>query len=457
MPVTDQVFLSPSTLVHAPGVHEAFSRPPNGTWIHAKQAQESAIITAVRRQMEALDDKLSGQIAREITRIQQQGDRLREAAVARLDAKVATIEAMLPKLDRRLAELSGNCKGLSEEMQSQIRRIDQTDSRLWEWRHQLDEDVRAKLSEIEQSYQQVCTSVRVAKATSDDVLKRYAARLVRSEELLEERAAHAGDLSQSLMDLHGRLLQLEDSGPRSAFKPDHAAVQPLEDTSGGALAVLERQHSDFLRKVDQLQQESSDLRSQVESQEERYRSLRTLCEAKDEQYRVLGSRLDRENWEGRLKQLQGRLHDHEQSRVSHCEQLEILHQKLAHQEQGLCPLTRPHPGSEGDAACAGRLAQAEARIGALGEELETIRTDLELAPRVAALVAALRDVAPKVIAHEALVGGLQGQVGELAEAGRRAAAQHEALEARHACLEALVRGPAPPGGPGEGAPAGGGE
>lgn len=417
-----------SSLAQVPSVQDAFSRPPLGTWIHAKQAQESAIITAMRRQMEALEDKLSGHIVREVTRVQQQGDRLREAAIARVDAKIATLEALQTKFDRRLAEISGTSKGLSEEMQSQIRRIDQMDARIWEWRHQMDEDVRAKLAEVEQNYQQISTSVRVAKATHDDVLKRCTARIVRLEELLEERVAHAEDLSQSLMDLHGRLMQVEDPDlTRQAVKRECARAEPPEDSIGsGAIAVLEKQHSDFLQKFEQLQNESSDLRAQVESQEERYRSLRTLCETKDEQYRTLGDRLERENWEGRLKDLHSRVHDCEQGRIGHAEQLEILHQKLELQDQGRGQLGHARMGRLQEQAvqgfdaseaglCAARLAQAEERIGALYEELEAIRTDLELAPRVAALVAALKDVAPKVIAHDAAVAQLQAGLGKLSE------------------------------------------
>ena len=44
--------------------------------------------------------------------------------MARLDSNLSAIQLLQPRADRRLAELSGNCKGLSEEMQVQVRRID---------------------------------------------------------------------------------------------------------------------------------------------------------------------------------------------------------------------------------------------------------------------------------------------------------------------------------------------
>merc|ERR1740121_1900261 len=167
--------------------------PYMGAVAVAKAAQESAILTAVRRQMESMEEKLGGQIVR----VQQQGDRLRDAAFSRVDSKMGSMEALQPKLDRKLAELSGNYKGLSDEMQAQIRRIDQMDTRLWEWRHQLDDEVRTKFGEVEQSHQQINSQIRLASATHEDSLKRLNNRLRRLESLVEERLGHAEDTNQS--------------------------------------------------------------------------------------------------------------------------------------------------------------------------------------------------------------------------------------------------------------------
>lgn len=51
-------------------------------------------------------------------------------------------------VDRRLAELSGKCKALSEELQAQIRRFDQMGATPLEWRLKRDEDICAKFTEI---------------------------------------------------------------------------------------------------------------------------------------------------------------------------------------------------------------------------------------------------------------------------------------------------------------------
>jgi len=439
--------MSLTSLTRVASVQDTIPRPPIGTWINAKQVQESAIITAVRRQIEALEDKLNGHFTRELMRVQQHGDRMRDAAIARVDAKISSMEANQPKFDRRLAELSGNYKGLSEEVQAQIRRIDQMDSRLWEWRHQLDEDMRAKLSEIEQNYQQICTSVRVTKATNDDVVKRFTARVVRLEELADERATHAEDLSQSLMNLHARLMQVEEPSTGRPNSRELSTLEPITDVSDctyTSLALMEKQHSDALQKVELLQSESGDLRSKVESQEERYRSLRTLCDARDEQIRSLGDRMERGNWEGRIKELQTRLHEVERGNMGHEERLEVLQKKVdCHEQVHGTPLSPVRKAAEGPVPtsdtreiakavetefCIGRLSQVEERVESFSGELDSIRTDLELAPRVAALVAALKDVAPKVIVHEAAVRKLQKQMAEVAHSrtdGREPAGEEE--------------------------------
>merc|ERR1719401_1414897 len=176
-----------------------------GALAAAKAAQDNAALAALRRQFEGLEEKLVGQILR----VQQQGDRLREAAFSRVDAKMGSMEALQPRFDRKLAELSGNYKGLSDEMQAQIRRIDQMDTRLWEWRHQLEDEMRGKFAEVEQSHQQVNSTIRLGNATNEDSMKRVQNRLRRLEGLIEERLGHSEEVNQGLAALDARLQEVE--------------------------------------------------------------------------------------------------------------------------------------------------------------------------------------------------------------------------------------------------------
>merc|ERR1712232_1295122 len=146
--------------------------------------------------------------------------------------------------------MGGNYKGLSDEMQAQIRRLDQMDSRLWEWRHQLEEEVRNKFVEIERNIQRVSSSMRVMSTTSDDVLKRHHQRVQRLEGVLEERGQSHEDTQSGLMNLHERLEQLEHMRLQElAIVPANAASSSAECSAlagvdGAALVNVETRMSD---------------------------------------------------------------------------------------------------------------------------------------------------------------------------------------------------------------------
>eukprot|EP00418_Pyrodinium_bahamense_P036817 CAMPEP_0179197346 /NCGR_PEP_ID=MMETSP0796-20121207/98138_1 /TAXON_ID=73915 /ORGANISM="Pyrodinium bahamense, Strain pbaha01" /LENGTH=516 /DNA_ID=CAMNT_0020901765 /DNA_START=193 /DNA_END=1739 /DNA_ORIENTATION=+ len=453
-------------------------RSPLSVGLHVKQAQEREVFTVVRRQMDVLEERLSSQIAR----VQQQSERSRDTALTRLDSKLGTMELLQPRVDRRLAELNGNLKALSEESQTQIRRMDQMDARLWEWRHKLDEEIRAKFTQIEQTSQELASSVRVAKVTNEDVLKRYHQRLLRLEQLVDERMSQHEEVGSSLAQLHTRLLEVEhDLMPGLRGAPDAVHRDRLLPDSLGAGSTVDVQLQELGQKVTQLQEDSYDLRAKFESQEEHHKTLRTQFEAKDEQYRSLDDRMNRENWDGRLKELQRSIDDIHQGRISHAEQVQILHRKVDSQEEvqaelgghirrlqersaiaglgleGSAATTPRTPAFSpaGDSAalaaaaalaagargggsaggniqcclgrlgkvesqlqasnagvqdCAERLNKVERRLQELLSKVDSMGVDLEVAPRVAALVDTLRDVSPKIIYHEAALKQLESKV-----------------------------------------------
>jgi len=407
-----------------------------------RATHEAAILTAVRRQIEALEEKLTGQICR----VQQQSDRLRDAAFSRVDQKMGSMEALQPKFDRRLAELSGNYKGLSDEMQAQIKRVDQLDSKLWDFRHHLEEEMRTKISEMEQSQQQSCSALRLASATSDDSLKRYNARMLRMERLVEERLAHTEDTSQSLMNLHERLSEVEglrhDLALVSVEAPQRAERSaPIEVGDSASLVALESRLADACQKIEMFQHESHELHIKVEAQEERLKSLRTRVEAQEDHHRSLSDRVERVEKEGRLKEVQAQLSEISQSRIEHYERMEMLHKRVDSQEQASDELgevvrrLQLPPSSEARAAdlaaaatadgpvaealtmdvqeCLRRLDGCEARLGHLAGDMQAAKADVELGPRVAVLVEQLKQVAPKVMDQELSVRDLHEKVGRL--------------------------------------------
>merc|ERR1712226_870943 len=74
-----------------------------GPVVLSRPAHESSVLSAVRRQIEAFEEKVGGQISE----IQRQSDRPKEAAYTRLEEKLPTAEGTQLHLDRRIAELAG--------------------------------------------------------------------------------------------------------------------------------------------------------------------------------------------------------------------------------------------------------------------------------------------------------------------------------------------------------------
>jgi predicted nucleic acid-binding Zn-ribbon protein len=444
--------------------------------------------------MELLEDKLNGQISR----VTQHSDRLRDAAFSRVDAKMGSMEVLQPKLDRRLAELSGNCKGLSDEMQAQIRRIDQMDSRLWECRHQIEEEVRGKFAEVEQTCVQMDSRVRTEKAATDDIIKKYNRRLLRLE-ALEERmisldVSHE-DTRQNLEHLHGRLLDMEQCRVQDlALCSYPPASQPLQAPESGvdlaAFEALESRLGDCLKRMETMQQDFTDVHSRLEAQEERSKILRTQMDSREENYQKLKDRVERADWESRLKEIAQQVKEMDQYKVSFAEQftkLDLLQKKMDFQEQTVEELQRlqkervvatplraeewqtqewhapasEEPVANGDSQvfslelrdCAARCRSTETRLEEVCGELQAIRMDLELAPRVTALVDQLKQVAPKVIDQEQVVQELHEKVGRMevrmglgssrgdldvsGEVPQAAAGSSAALDSKAALLDSL--------------------
>mmetsp|Transcript_52731 Transcript_52731/g.83690 ORF Transcript_52731/g.83690 Transcript_52731/m.83690 type:complete len:545 (+) Transcript_52731:92-1726(+) len=413
-----------------------------GNVVSNKVAQESAILTAVRRQMELLEDKLTGQIGR----VQQQNDRLRDAALSRVDSKMGTMEALQPKLDRRLAELSGNYKGLSDEMQAQIRRLDQMDSRLWDWRRELEEEVRGKFVELEQNYQKVASSVRVMKDTTADSSKRFEQRLARHECILEERLGAVEELQHHVLILNGRVEEMDNLRLQDLTLAAHATSGDkvseaigLSSQESAALLSLESRMSDSFTKLERVTHECNEMHTRMEAQEERLKSVQTRVETKEEHYRWLNDRVERFDWEGRFKDIQSKLEDYGQSRIETRDELEVLNKRLEKTDQA----------SEEFAALAGRMrgsmlqeaplaeeqvsqiinavenlqleakesleriVDLEALCGSLRSGLSSLQSEPGLAPRVAELVDQLKNVAPKVIEQELSMKEQMEKVGRL--------------------------------------------
>jgi len=94
--------------------------------------------------MDLLEDKVS----RQVMRAQEQMERFLQVIVQPLEAKVAAYESKHNSVVLRLAELSGNIKGLKEEVEVQARRSDAVEGRFQRWKKSLDAELRVKHEEF---------------------------------------------------------------------------------------------------------------------------------------------------------------------------------------------------------------------------------------------------------------------------------------------------------------------
>lgn len=405
-------------------------KPQDRGALTARQNYESALLSAVRRQIESFEEKVGSQIS--TLRNQQQRDRQREAAFSRLEEKMCTLENMQPRFDQRLAELTGNFKGLSDEMQVQIRRVDLMDDRLWEWRHQLEEEFRQKYTDFEQSIQKVCSGVRVMASANEEGQKRLSQRVQALESELRERLSRHDDQKEldtfrgRMFALEGRCQSLEEQAAlevASSSVLSHSPVKgvdTMEEAANAALlGLLERRVGDVMGRMEQLHQDTREAHGKLAAQEEMHRTNRTLLEAAEERIRDLHNRLDRTDYDGRMDQLRQATQDEQRQRLDHHERLEILAKKIESQEQAHEELLHAQlrlrdnnspismqTGPDDLDAWQDRIGELEAHVGVLQTELEVVRNE-NVAPRVTNLVETLKEVMPKVVAHDKAIMLLQ--------------------------------------------------
>lgn len=216
--------------------------------------------------------------------------------------------------------------------------------------------------------------------------------------------------------------------------------------SSSAFATVEARLAEAFRKLDHVSKESQDVQTRVEAQEERLRSLRTIVDAKEENYRV--SKFDRQDWESKAKELQSVAAELERHRVDHGERLDVYQRKLENYEQahvevselmhkiqergilegavvleGAASARDPDDSVTESAAlatimdrnleCINNIAVMDERLHAMSAQMDALRGDAELAPRVGNLVEALQQVAPKVMDQEVCLQELHQKVGHL--------------------------------------------
>ena len=130
-------------------------------------------------------------------------ERLHEAELQRLDQRVTAGETVHSRLDRRVSELSGTLKGVTDEAQWQVRRADASEARFWEMRHSLEQELRTKFGELELDLKSMASSTKLF-TTGEENHKLFGQRLQRLEDLFDERFALGAETEHTTAQLSSR-------------------------------------------------------------------------------------------------------------------------------------------------------------------------------------------------------------------------------------------------------------
>jgi len=123
-------------------------------------------------------------------------ERALEASIEKAEQRVSSQVDAQRKLEQKIAEVRGGLTGLSEEVQPLMKRIEQADTRFWDFRRSLEDEVRSNLSYLMTEQQSTSEKLRALReeATASQQQQQQSAeepRLKRLEEALAELAAAA--------------------------------------------------------------------------------------------------------------------------------------------------------------------------------------------------------------------------------------------------------------------------
>lgn len=271
----------------------------------------ASAVAVTSKQLEALEEKLSNQIAKGIS----QNKSMCEAAFSRLDTKIANLEYSQPSMDRKIAELSGNVKGLTEEVQSQLRSIESFDVRLREWRQGIDDECKKRIAEVEQRMQNSSSAGRLSYASLEDQQRQCNAKLYQLENAIGARMQHAEEAFQGLLDLEARLEAVEvlqqdsavASGGARLNEVLGAAQSPTVSVLSPAHLQLQDQLNHALEKIETVAAQNLETHARIEEHGVRLNSMRSKTDAQEQTQRGFGDRMQRV--ESRVEELKQTMAD----------------------------------------------------------------------------------------------------------------------------------------------------
>lgn len=303
----------------------------------------SMVLSMVRREIEHLESRLTAQLVRcrEASSAElQQSDKLQSVAMDRLEQKIGQYEVVQSKMDRKISELSGAVRGLSDEAQSQIRRSDMVDSRLHDFRHHLEEESRVKLAEIEKQMQEVASNCRISLSAGEDANRRVAQQMKRLEGHIQELGeANIANTSQTVAGLQERLdtleagYHMEAENTRAACEEmiastsrTHSPRNESPETKDPRLWQFEHQLADLTSKMERIFQEAHGDRgwdARFQEHEVRLSSIRSKLDSQDALQLGADDR-SRQDLEQRMDQMRKSVQDTASRQLESLERVDAL-------------------------------------------------------------------------------------------------------------------------------------
>jgi len=167
--------------------------------------------------------------------------------------------------DRRIAELTGNLRAISDEMQEQIRRVDSMERRFWELRSQTNERIEHRCSELNRSVQRAfaeASSVQFCAKDFQEAEQRYRQRLKSLEQDADERKAKEQHAKDALLRVCARL---------DALSSQVTLLNKPSGTRGESTA-----------QVSSLEKAVENMQRQLSKQEEKWQALNELSAQRPE-------------------------------------------------------------------------------------------------------------------------------------------------------------------------------
>mmetsp|Transcript_66229 Transcript_66229/g.103424 ORF Transcript_66229/g.103424 Transcript_66229/m.103424 type:complete len:1122 (+) Transcript_66229:64-3429(+) len=359
--------------------------------VSSASPNSTSLLSLIRRELEHVETRLKAQVSQVkegLSSTIQKTDKLREVAINRLDQKVATVEVAQSKLDRKVSELSGTLRGLSDEAQAQIRRADTVDSRLWEFRHGLEEEFRQKLADVGLQLQEMSSNCRIALSASEDVQKRLSGQLKRMEASVQD----AADLerNQVFLGLKARLESIELGYTREAENTKAACeeiaaaaankspIANLEATES-RLWQTEQQVCDLMQKVERLVIEAHGDRgwdARFQEHEVRLQGIRSKLDSQEVHLTGADDRF-RQDCEQRFDQARRSLQDVTSKQLESQERLESLARSSQVTESAITELAVRLQSLAGDVSKhSGALQATEQTVSPQAHQIETLSDNL---------------------------------------------------------------------------------